>query len=124
MASICWHSTRSSGLSADIEKRVHLTLRELDIEDAASKLAGKLSGGRAKRVGIARAVVTELQILLYDEPTAGIDLIRRARSAPELYAHHGMGLGRGVGLTADRPPLIGQQALRASSGSSVYQRLE
>ena len=61
--------------AAGIEKRVHLTLRELDIEDAASKLPGQLSGGMAKRVGIARAVVTEPAILVYDEPTSGIDPI-------------------------------------------------
>jgi len=75
--------------ATDIEKRVHLTLRELDIEDAASKLPGQLSGGMAKRVGIARAVVTEPEILVYDEPTSGIDplgariidgLIERMRS--------------------------------------------
>ena len=60
---------------ADIEKRVHLTLRELDIEDAAARLPGELSGGMAKRVGVARAVVTEPEILVYDEPTSGVDPI-------------------------------------------------
>jgi len=67
----------------EIRRRVHLALDALDVDDAAKKLPGELSGGMAKRVGIARAVVTEPEIIVYDEPTSGLDPVS-ARVVDEL----------------------------------------
>lgn len=57
----------------EIERRVWAVLEKVDLKEAAEKLPADISGGMQKRAGLARAVVTEPQILLYDEPTSGLD---------------------------------------------------
>jgi len=64
--------TRQMG-AAEIGRRVHHALIELNAEDAAKKLPGELSAEMVERVGIARAFVTEPAILAYDEPTSDND---------------------------------------------------
>ena len=66
-----------------VEERVMRKLEALGIADARDKLVGELSGGMAKRLGVARALVVEPEILFYDEPTTGLDPIS-SRKVDEL----------------------------------------
>jgi phospholipid/cholesterol/gamma-HCH transport system ATP-binding protein len=59
----------------EIEERVRDTLRFVELEHTLDKFPNELSGGMRRRVGIARAIVTEPPFVLYDSPTAGLDPI-------------------------------------------------
>jgi phospholipid/cholesterol/gamma-HCH transport system ATP-binding protein len=56
-----------------IEPAVQRILEFIGLEDSAEKLPAELSGGMKRRVAIARAVVDEPEIVLFDEPTTGLD---------------------------------------------------
>jgi phospholipid/cholesterol/gamma-HCH transport system ATP-binding protein len=57
----------------DVEREVRLLLRFVNLENDMEKLPNQLSGGEQKRVSIARALVGDPEIVLFDEPTAGLD---------------------------------------------------
>ncbi len=62
------------GVSEEIvEEKVNQMLSFVDLTDAIAKMPSELSGGMRRRVGIARALVGDPQIVLFDEPTAGLD---------------------------------------------------
>ncbi|MBI4566297.1 MAG: ABC transporter ATP-binding protein [Planctomycetes bacterium] len=58
---------------AELRKRVLETLELVDMAEAADKMPAELSGGMKKRAGLARAIIRQPEIILYDEPTAGLD---------------------------------------------------
>ncbi|MFO0793081.1 MAG: ABC transporter ATP-binding protein [Candidatus Brocadiaceae bacterium] len=63
----------------EIRKRVAEKLKLVGLSGIEAKMPAELSGGMKKRVGLARAIATEPEIILYDEPTTGLDPINAQR---------------------------------------------
>jgi phospholipid/cholesterol/gamma-HCH transport system ATP-binding protein len=56
-----------------IDKKVESSLAQVDLSGMGYKYPAEVSGGMKKRAGLARALVTEPEIILFDEPTTGLD---------------------------------------------------
>jgi phospholipid/cholesterol/gamma-HCH transport system ATP-binding protein len=75
------------GLSEEeIREKVKEKLAVVDLHDVEQKYPAELSGGMRKRVGLARAIVREPKIVLYDEPTTGLDPLT-TESVDEMIIH-------------------------------------
>jgi phospholipid/cholesterol/gamma-HCH transport system ATP-binding protein len=61
----------------EVHERVEQKLRELELAEVPGKFPSQLSGGMQKRVALARALVTKPRIVLFDEPTTGLDPLRK-----------------------------------------------
>lgn len=60
---------------SEIDEKVKVSLEHVSLEDAIDKMPSELSGGMKKRIGLARSIITDPQLMLYDEPTTGLDPI-------------------------------------------------
>jgi ABC-type polar amino acid transport system ATPase subunit len=109
--------------SAEAERRAHDLLQVLGVEHRAAALPRELSGGEAQRVAIARALAVDPPVLLMDEPTASLDVGRRAdlsellgqlagRSRTLIIATHDEAFAR---ASATRVLRIGEGRLSASA---------
>ena len=74
-ANVAFRLTEEHLPESEIENRVREALSFVELEEAINKLPSELSGGMRRRVGIARAIITQPEVLLYDSPTGGLDPI-------------------------------------------------
>jgi phospholipid/cholesterol/gamma-HCH transport system ATP-binding protein len=77
---------------AEIERRVVSKVEQLELTEVLHKYPSQISGGMQKRVALARALVTEPKIVLFDEPTTGLDPIRK-NAVLGMIAHYQKQLG-------------------------------
>lgn len=57
------------------ERKIKNVLEKVSLEESIDKMPAELSGGMKKRIGLARTIITEPKLILYDEPTTGLDPI-------------------------------------------------
>lgn len=61
--------------ASERESKIKDVLEKVSLLDAIDKMPAELSGGMRKRIGLARTIITEPRLILYDEPTTGLDPI-------------------------------------------------
>lgn len=74
------------------KESIHAAIRMVGLAPHSDQMLGKLSGGQQQRVFIARALVSEPELMIFDEPTAGVDgesMERFYQLLEDLHCHHG-----------------------------------
>ena len=107
----------------EIRTRVWDKLKLFDLEGIDDKYPSQLSGGMKKRVALARALVTEPEIVLFDEPTTGLDPIRKS-AVHSMISDYQRRLGfTGVVISHDIPDIfyISQRVAMLDEGLIRFQ---
>ncbi|GGF16545.1 ABC transporter ATP-binding protein [Flavobacterium limi] len=118
-------------LSADeIENEVMEALDNVGLTEAVDKMPSELSGGMRKRIGLARTLILKPEIILYDEPTTGLDTItsreiselildiKQKQKTTAIIITHDMACAK---LTADRIIVLKEGTIQAEG---TYEELE
>ncbi len=90
----------------DIAPRVRDRLRAVGLAGSEDKLPAQLSGGMKKRVGIARATIAAPELVLYDEPTAGLDPGTTSKVYDLLRADHDASGATAIAVSSDVAGLV------------------
>ena len=114
----------------EVEKEVIEALESVGLGDAINKMPSELSGGMRKRIGLARTLILKPEIILYDEPTTGLDTItsreiselileiKHKRKTTSIIITHDMACAK---LTADRVIVLKEGKIQAEG---TYEELE
>lgn len=86
----------------EIHRQIMEQLQEFGLEGSEKTLPGNLSGGMQKRVGLARAMMMHPEVVLYDEPTAGLDPYNTKRIQESILNLKGKGV-TSILVTHDMP---------------------
>lgn len=106
-----------------IDRMIVDKMDQLDIRSTAEKYPSELSGGMKKRVALARALVTEPEIVLFDEPTTGLDPIRR-NAVHSMISDYQQKLGfTGIVVSHDIPEIfyISQKLIMLHESKIIFQ---
>ena len=114
----------------EVENQVIEALESVGLADAIDKMPSELSGGMQKRIGLARTLILKPEIILYDEPTTGLDTItsreiselildiKHKRKTTSIIITHDMACAK---LTADRIMVLKEGVIHAEG---TYEELE
>lgn len=114
----------------EIENEVMEALENVGLADAIDKMPSELSGGMKKRIGLARTLILKPEIILYDEPTTGLDTItsreiselildiKHKQKTSSIIITHDMACAK---LTADRIIVLKDGVIHAEG---TYEELE
>src|SRR5256885_10458054 len=103
----------------EIEGKVREVLGFVGLEDAIDKMPSELSGGMKRRVALARALISEPEIMLYDEPTAGLDPITSRKINELIIALRDINNVTGIFVTHRMRDALDRKSTRLNSSHLV-----